>query len=347
MLVTIRHAKIEDAHVMAEAEREIAKKPGFFCSQPSELTDENVTNTILDFIKNKTGVYLIAEYQNEIVGHAFLEPFKLESLRHIADLNIAVHLGWQRKGIGKKLLEHLIEWAKRSGGLEKIQLNVRASNFSAISLYQKMGFKEEGRIKNRVKIKDHYIDDLIMGLDLRDQYQANLDGHDVAIREMEKKNINCLIETFCFPWSSVEATTIKWEQYYKQHQEQIRVVYLIEKQRQIIGYASLLRNSSYPDFMNNGIPEINDVWISAEHRGKGFSKKLVLYLEKIAQQENHKQIGIGVGLYKDYGRAQKLYVDLGYVPDGQGATYKYLPVVPGESYPLGDDLIIWLKKDLS
>ncbi len=59
------------------------------------------------------------------------------------------------------------------------------------------------------------------------------------------------------------------------------------------------------------------MWISAEHRGKGFGKKLVLYLEKMAQQENHKQIGIGVGLYKDYGRAQKLYVHLGYVPDGQ------------------------------
>ena len=66
----------------------------------------------------------------------------------------------------------------------------------------------------------------------------------------------------------------------------------------------------------------------------------------MAQQENHKQIGIGVGLYKDYGRAQNLYVHLGYVPDGQGVTYKYLPIVPGESYPIDDDLIIWLKKDL-
>ena len=79
MIVTIRHAKIEDAHIIAEAERAIAKNPGFFCSQPSELTDKNVINTISDFIKNKTGVYLVAEYQNEIVGHAFLESFKLES----------------------------------------------------------------------------------------------------------------------------------------------------------------------------------------------------------------------------------------------------------------------------
>jgi len=59
---------------------------------------------------------------------------------------------------------------------------------------------------------------------------------------------------------------------------------------------------------------------------------------------HYKQIGIGVGLYKDYGCAQKLYVHLGYVPDGYGVTYKYQPVVPGNSYPVDDDLVIWLKK---
>ena len=42
---------------------------------------------------------------------------------------------------------------------------------------------------------------------------------------------------------------------------------------------------------------------------------------------------IGVGLYNDYGRAQKLYVHLGYVPDGHGVTYAYQSIVPGESYP--------------
>jgi len=55
---------------------------------------------------------------------------------------------------------------------------------------------------------------------------------------------------------------------------------------------------------------------------------------------------IGVGLYQDYGRAQKLYVHLGYVPNGLGITYKYNSVVPGDSYPVDDDLVIWLKKDL-
>ncbi len=168
MDIAIRHAKVEDAPTLAEAERQIAQEPGIFCSQPSELTDENVAATIQSSIIDQMSVYLVAEWEGRLVGHAFLEHSTLHSLRHVADLNIAVHLGWQGKGIGRKLLEQIIEWAKNSPVIEKIQLNVRASNTPAISLYKKFGFQEEGRLKNRVKIKDRYIDDIVMGLDLSD-----------------------------------------------------------------------------------------------------------------------------------------------------------------------------------
>ncbi len=342
--ILVRQAKLEDACAIVEAERAIAEEPGFFCSQPSELDEKAVKQTI----QSPQSIYLVAEYEGQIVGHAFLEPYTLQSLRHVADLNIAVTFRMQKKGIGTKLLESTIEWAKNSGVIEKIQLNVRASNTTAIPLYKKMGFEEEGRLKNRVKIKDRYIDDIIMGLDLvHGRNNPKLERQDITIRVMQAEDINTLIKIFCFPWNSVEATRDKWVQYYKEHQEQIRTVYLLEKHGHILGYASLLRQSHYPDFKDNGIPEINDVWISAEYRGNGLGKSLVRHLEKMAHQENHRQIGIGVGLYKDYGRAQKLYIHLGYVPDGRGVTYKSQPVVPGDSYPVDDDLLIWLKKDLS
>lgn len=181
---------------------------------------------------------------------------------------------------------------------------------------------------------------------LHKQNNPKLERQDIAIRLMQEGDMNTLIKIFCFPWSSVEDTRDKWLQYYKEHQEQIRTVYLLEKQEHILGYASLLRQSHYPNFKDNDIPEINDVWISAEHRGNGLGRSLVQYLEKMAHRENYRQIGIGVGLYKDYGRAQRLYIHLGYVPDGMGVTYKSQPVVPGDSYPVDDDLLIWLKKDL-
>lgn len=337
----IREAKVEDAREIMEAERAIAEEPGYFCSEPSELTLENVINTITAF-KDGNGLYLAAESDGKLVGHAFLEPQHLQSLRHVVDLNIAVHLGWQNKGIGTRLLKQIIEWAKESKTLRKIQLNVRASNSTAISLYKKMGFEEEGRLRNRVKVKDDYVDDIIMGLNLvKDQK-----SQDTLIRVMEKNDIEVLVNDFCFPWSSIQATAEKWTRYWSENQEGTRTVYLLENEKQIIGYASLLYVSEYLNFKSTGIPEINDVWITEKWRNKGFGKMLIRYIEGSARKMGFEQIGIGVGLYADYGPAQKLYFHLRYSPDGCGITYKYQTTIPGESYPLDDELILWLKKGL-
>jgi hypothetical protein len=69
-------------------------------------------------------------------------------------------------------------------------------------------------------------------------------------------------------------------------------------------------------------------------------------LEDLARQRGCRQIGLGVGLYADYGAAQRLYLKLGYVLDGRGITYKYLPARGGETFRIDDDLLLWLVKSL-
>jgi len=172
------------------------------------------------------------------------------------------------------------------------------------------------------------------------------DLENLKIDHLQSKDLHEIVERFSFPWTSSEATKAKWETYFAEQKSDERVVCLARWQGQLIGYGSLLKNSKYPSFKSSGIPEIHDVWISEEHRGHGFGKQLICHLERIAQKESYPSVGLGVGLYKDYGRAQRLYTQLGYVPDGLGVTYKYNPVVPGDSYPVDDDLVIWLKKDL-
>lgn len=168
MNITIRKAKVEDAHAILTAEQEIAETPGYFCSQPNELSKENVIKTISSLAELEKGIYLVAERDGKIVGHAFLEPLHLQSICHVAQLSIGVHHGWQKKGIGTALMEELIAWAKQSMTIEKIELNVRASNSRAIALYKKMGFGEEGRLKRRIKVnKNHYIDDVLMALNVK------------------------------------------------------------------------------------------------------------------------------------------------------------------------------------
>lgn len=159
----IRKAELRDAANIVKAEQKIAQEPGFFCSQPSELSEQNVKNTI----ESSNGIYFVAECNGSIAGHAFLEIIPLQSLKHIAQLNIAVHKGFQNRGIGTQLMDRIIEWAKESESIEKIELNVRASNTQAIVLYKKMGFLEEGCLKRHVKTSNGYIDDILMALHVK------------------------------------------------------------------------------------------------------------------------------------------------------------------------------------
>jgi len=166
--LTIRDARIEDAAALAQAERAIAKEPGFLASQPSELTDERFSVKIADLSVADNGKYFVAQIGNEIVGHAMLDPLVLLACRHVVHLTIVVHPGWQGKGIGKALLGQLIGWAKTTTTVEKIELHVRSSNTVAQELYKKFGFSEVGRWKRRLKVAaGQYLDDVAMELWLK------------------------------------------------------------------------------------------------------------------------------------------------------------------------------------
>ena len=116
MTLKIRPARVGDAKNIVAAERKIAEEPGLFCSLPFELNEESVRLTI----ESAQGVYLVAEENGQVVGHAFLDVFQQHSLSHVAQLNIAVHKGFQSRGIGTLLLEKIIAWAKQSTVIEKI-----------------------------------------------------------------------------------------------------------------------------------------------------------------------------------------------------------------------------------
>jgi ribosomal protein S18 acetylase RimI-like enzyme len=66
----------------------------------------------------------------------------------------------RRRGIGRRLIERTIICA-RERGLERIELEVFASNSPAIKLYEDVGFVLEG-VKRRARKIDGAYDDLIV-----------------------------------------------------------------------------------------------------------------------------------------------------------------------------------------
>lgn len=161
--LTIRPARVDDAPILAAAERAIAAAPGFLASQPAELADERFAAKIAALGRADNGRYLVAEAAGQLVGHGLLDPLPLAALRHVVHLTLVAHPGWQGVGVGRALLSALIEWAEAAPAVEKIELHARSSNALALSLYRTMGFTEMGRWRRRIKIgPGDYLDDVAM-----------------------------------------------------------------------------------------------------------------------------------------------------------------------------------------
>ncbi|RMD68263.1 MAG: ribosomal-protein-alanine N-acetyltransferase [Gammaproteobacteria bacterium] len=62
-------------------------------------------------------------------------------------LNLCVRPAYQRRGLGRRMLAHLLDIARREGA-EIVLLEARISNKVAIHLYTRMGFREVGMRKN-------------------------------------------------------------------------------------------------------------------------------------------------------------------------------------------------------
>ncbi|EGT5712954.1 ribosomal-protein-alanine N-acetyltransferase [Cronobacter dublinensis subsp. dublinensis] len=79
--------------------------------------------------------------------------------------NIAVDPAFQRRGLGRALLEHLIEALEQRDVLT-LWLEVRASNYAARALYESLGFNEATVRRNYYPTPDGREDAIIMALPL-------------------------------------------------------------------------------------------------------------------------------------------------------------------------------------
>jgi RimJ/RimL family protein N-acetyltransferase len=159
--LSIREARPDDAPVLLAAEKETARTPGLLVSRPDELNLQAFEQKIAALAER--GRYIVAEKEGRIAGHALLDPMPLEAISHVFKLTIVVHPEFTGQGIGTALMIELLDWAKRSPKVRKIELLVRATNERAVHLYSKLGFIEEGRFKKRICLPDgNFIDDLAM-----------------------------------------------------------------------------------------------------------------------------------------------------------------------------------------
>lgn len=138
-----------------------------------------------------------------------------------------------------------------------------------------------------------------------------------------------------------------FERCFTEHQSGQRRLYIADCDGAPAGYAHLVFTPYYRPFRKMNIPEIQDLFVAPDFRRQGIGAALVAHCEAAAKLRGYGEIGIGVGLYRDYGAAQRLYVRRGYLPDGAGIVYENEQVTPGEMRAVDDFLCLKLVKRLS
>ena len=100
---------------------------------------------------DKADLQLVAELPDahgdlQVVASAGLHPVgPAIRRRHVMTLGISVAPEAQGQGVGHALMAALCDWADRWGQVLRLELTVFVDNPRAIALYQRHGFRQEGR----------------------------------------------------------------------------------------------------------------------------------------------------------------------------------------------------------
>jgi phosphinothricin acetyltransferase len=105
---------------------------------------------------------IVAEADGRLVGWASLNRFNPRAAYdHVADFSVYVERASRGKGIGRRLLDRLIELA-RERAYHKMVLSALASNDAGIALYTRAGFTRVGVYREQGQLDGKWVDTLIM-----------------------------------------------------------------------------------------------------------------------------------------------------------------------------------------
>ncbi len=128
-----------------------------------KMTADREARFIERFKQSEKNIMLVALDGDKIVANASLEANRVERYSHRSELSITVLREYWGRGVGSRLMEMMIDFAK-SVGTEIIYLEARADNERALALYRKFGFEKNCDIKRFFKIDGKYYDATVMTL---------------------------------------------------------------------------------------------------------------------------------------------------------------------------------------
>jgi len=105
---------------------------------------------------------VIAESGGQAVGWASLNRFNPRpAYDHVADISVYVERGWRGRGIGRRLIERLVELG-REHAYHKLVLAAFPFNAAGMALYERCGFRTVGVYREQGLLDGAWVDVIVM-----------------------------------------------------------------------------------------------------------------------------------------------------------------------------------------
>ncbi|WP_103067991.1 GNAT family N-acetyltransferase [Aquimarina sediminis] len=143
MEISIENAKVEDAESITELSGQLGYTASVTITQ----------NRLIEILNNKDHCVFMAVNNKNIVGwiHGFY-TLRVESDAFVEIGGLVVNENYRNKGIGKLLVEHIIDWSKQKKQ-SKVRVRCNTIRTESHKFYESIGF-----IKNKEqKIFDKYL----------------------------------------------------------------------------------------------------------------------------------------------------------------------------------------------
>lgn len=165
-MIRIRRAEAGDAGALVELAEAVGGEEGRWIlatdTWRSVSEERRYLKTVLH---HPDAAVLVALDDGRVVGRLSLSRDPHPASHHVADLGLMVAESHRRRGIGKRLLEEAVTWA-RGAGIRKLELHVFPWNESALRLYESFGFEREGFRKRHYVRGDELVDAILMAYEV-------------------------------------------------------------------------------------------------------------------------------------------------------------------------------------
>lgn len=175
--VVIREGRVEDAAAIIPFMQTLSMEPGIgigFTAGEFKGTVEEEEAWIRARLEDDNSLIMVAiapgegGAEGELVALMDCTGGKRVGNRHETTLGISIKKEWRDKGIGTRLMEAALEWARGSGIVKRVQLEVFSNNERAIHLYEKVGFVREGVRRRAFRKEGKWLNSVVMAVVLED-----------------------------------------------------------------------------------------------------------------------------------------------------------------------------------